>query len=261
MNDIFDEVSEAGDFTRDRWGRPVIGGVTYARVSTVSEQANPGHGLCYFRERTRLLALARSPELTSVAQQLTLEDKDRLKSLSDTLDGRAEGDVSLDPRGKTVAAARGTALHVATDFRRAAPADSVLSMARQGFAAGLTAARWDIIATEYPVWSSDLRVAGTLDHVIRHIDTGETRVLDKKSCTSDSYIPWGKFSIQTALYAACYGGDVNRECATIALIDRDTGGVSFVDIPIDMDDARAAARLYWASLRSSGKGAGRRPWN
>lgn len=260
-SDIFDEVSEARDFDRDQWGRPIIGGVVHARVSTVSEQANPGHALCYFRERVRMLSLARNPDLLSIAQQITLEDKPRLKALSDALDGAAEGDLSMDPRGRTTAAARGTALHVATDYRLAAPSDPVLSAARENFITGLAKAGWEIVATEYMVWDPSMRVAGTLDHVIRNRRTGELRVLDKKSRTKESYIPWGKFSIQTALYAACYGGSVSQECATIALIDRETGDVNFADIPIDVGDARAAARLYWASLRSSGKGAGRTYWN
>lgn len=260
-SDIFDEVSESSDFERDQWGRPIINDVAHARISTVSEQANPGHALCYFRERVRLLAMARNPDLLSIAQQITLEDKPRLKALSDALDGAAEGDLSMDPRGRTTAAGRGTALHVATDYRLAAPTDPILSAARANLAAGLAKAGWGIVATEHMVWDSSMRVAGTLDHVILNIHTGELRVLDKKSRIAESYIPWGKFSIQTALYAACYGGSVSQECATIALIDRDTGSVDFVDIPIDIGDARAAARLYWASLRSSGKGAGRTYWN
>lgn len=109
----FDEIEVAGartDFDRDRWGRPLIDGVPYTRISTLADGIESKYGLHVWEKYHLALAIARCPDLRLRLQGLTYADKAELKEICAQALVRAK-DHGTDPTGSLRKANIGTAVH------------------------------------------------------------------------------------------------------------------------------------------------------
>lgn len=184
-----------GDIKRDRWGRPVLGGVPYTRPSTLAKALDDGAGLIKWGARQTALGLAKSPDLIALAATCSEADTQDLNGIVDQAQSRAQ----------TASAANlGTAVHQAT---YAHDRGEDISQYPEGLEqqverySDLLAAH-DIvpIVGELFVVNERLQCAGTLDRLLTGPNAtvvGDIKT-SKSSAPRYSGVSW---KIQVAVYA------------------------------------------------------------
>jgi hypothetical protein len=95
------------DPTRDRWGRPVIDGRTYTRVSTLAKVLDDTRALMDWNARITAIGVARSEDLIAGIATTDPDDKKTLNALVGQAKERAQS---------TAKATIGTAIHSATEL-------------------------------------------------------------------------------------------------------------------------------------------------
>jgi hypothetical protein len=225
------------DIPRDRWGRPVIDGESYTRVSTLAKDissSNPDGLMTWFGTRVAEGLIRDRGLLDLFADALGRSDEKEMKTLvkrASTIGGR------------DVAADRGTALHsrLASALRgkRIEHVDRDTQASIDAAAQALSDANLQAVMAEQFVRGETPNghlYAGTYDLLLRHTVTGEWFVGDIKTSAklNDRKYP-AAVAIQLAAYQAgarwCPVNGSLRSPATSA----DVGWL--LSVPVDLGDA------------------------
>jgi hypothetical protein len=253
------------DFTRDRWGRPIIipadGGkpTPYTRFSSHGQVLEDRFGLEKWKIRTAVKGLTERPDLFAQVAACPVDDKSRL----DTLAGYA-----LEAGGSTVGSGLGTALHEFTERVDLGQIDldTIPDPWRADVAAyqtTLTAHGLTVIdgLIEVPLVNDELRLAGTADRFLHHPD-GRTICADLKTGKAIGDNPLG-YIAQLAGYANSVVYDIETGARTpIDNIDTTVGylihlpagraecTIFEVDLVAGLEAARLAAEVRaWQKRR------------
>lgn len=187
---------EQGEINRDRWGRPVIDGVSHTRASTLAKMLDDQGGLLKWAQGMAGLGTATSPDLIARFTTTKPEDKKALYSL---------GREAMDRARTSAAANTGTAIHAATELIDLGHdlgllpteiADDARAYRRAVEAVGLTP-----IIGELFVVCPELRVAGSFDRLYqgtRSALIGDLKTSGSPDAAKYAGLAW---SIQCALYA------------------------------------------------------------
>jgi len=233
------------DFTRDRWGRPLItppgGGkpVAYSRFSSFGSVLEDRFGLELWKQRTACLGLAQQPHLLAQVAACPPEDSKRLNKLVEE---------ALKFGGSTSGAGLGTALHEFTaridtgDLSVDAVIDPWGADVRAYVAAlaahGLTVVH-DLV--EVTLAHDELRLAGTADRFYRRSD-GRLVCADVKTGKSIGDNPLA-YIVQLATYATSALYDIDKGTRT-PVGDVDTSVGLLVHLPA----GKAVCTIYEVDL-------------
>jgi hypothetical protein len=241
------------DVSRDGYGRPVIPGVgTCTRVTTVAGSLDSGADALMLWFGTKVVeGVVRDRGLLDLASAaLGAGDESGLKHITNR---------AADVGGRNIAADRGTAMHAQL---RSAVMGRGLLFPDDDTAATVAAvtellakARLKPVLSEQFVVDAELKVAGTYDLLLQHLDRGTFHVGDFKSSAklNDKRYPH-KVAIQLAEYAGGQRWCPVRGWLRDPPIDQEVGyllsvpidaGTAFLD-PIDLAAGRAGLRMALA---------------
>jgi hypothetical protein len=204
------------DFTRDRWGRPLIiqadsaKPVAYTRVSGFGSNLENQFGLNKWKQRIALIGAINRPDLIAVASASRADDR-KLDSIVDDL---------LEAGGVSQAANTGTAIHgalaqldegittiddVHENFRGYADA-WLQALDRHGL---------EVVPdlVELQLVNDEFQAAGSGDNFLRRKSDGKLVAVDKKTGKSISPRPIA-YMVQLYLYATAMRYDVNTGART-----------------------------------------------
>lgn len=182
--------------TRDRWGRPIIDGVTYTRVSTLAKALDDTNALLKWGARQTAIGLSKSHDLIALAATTDPTDKTTLNKIVSQAQERA---------ASTAAASIGTAIHKAIELLDLGQdttglPQQVMRDARAYQRATLTLGLQPL-AVETFVVCDQVGAAGTFDRLYQ----GPTRALigDLKTSANPDAHKWAQvaWAIQLAVYA------------------------------------------------------------
>jgi hypothetical protein len=150
---------EQPEVTRDRWGRPVIDGVTYLRPSSVAKQLDDNSNLIEWAAGMTALGMGRSPDLVALAS--TKKDWKACKEISKRARDRAGSGAGRD---------MGTAIHEATEAldygEDVSHLPSDLLKDAQAYVAARESLNLDPLAAEVFVVNRQIGAAGTFDRLV-----------------------------------------------------------------------------------------------
>lgn len=218
------------EVSRDRWGRPVIGGETFIRPSSLGSAIDDKSGLVAWKAQRVAEGLSKQPDL--LTRGLDLRD---LADEAARAGGAEEGaDFGTAVHGVVEAVLKDGMVPLGTEADVEADALAVLDRME---ALGLEA-----IASELFVGSSDFGVAGTTDLVVRSSVTGAVLLADVKTGGG------------TPSYAARYSGrswavQLSAYAESIPL-GPDGGFVQWHEIGIDPRPSRERAVVLYVPRRS-----------
>ena len=184
------------DPPRDRWGRPVIDGNTYTRVSTLAKVLDDTRALMLWNARITALGLARSEDLIAAIATTDPDDKQKLNKIVAQAQERAQS---------TAKATIGTAIHAATEILdRGGDLDGLPDKVKGAANAYRdTMARWNLepLAAELFVVNREADAAGTFDRLLQ----GPNRavIMDIKTSANPDTAEWAglAWALQLATYA------------------------------------------------------------
>lgn len=214
---------------RDRYGRYVLTHPdtgeeqSWTRATTFADSLEDSYGLTQWKMRASVLGTVGRPDLTALAQSLTLEDKKAM----DDLCKNALTAIGADSRSNL-----GTALHKMTerldrgeDFQVPGPYINDIRAYQQIKANNGLETHPTFIEriTVIPEFS----VAGTMDRIVR-LD-GKVRIGDLKTGEDLKY-GWNKIAVQLALYSRGRGlwNDQTGQWAPMPNVEQDWGVVIHV---------------------------------
>lgn len=237
------------DFTRDRWGRPLItpadGGkpVAYTRVSSFGSVLENQFGLTKWKMRNVVYGALDRSDLMTLAAAARNDDR-RLDDIVEQL---------MEAGGAARAANTGTAIHdiLAQLDCGLLPLDGVPEMFRPHADAWLEtvdALGFDIVSdlVEIQLVNDEFKAAGSGDNFLRRRSDGRLVAVDKKTGKQMGDRPLA-YMVQLYLYATAQRydttsntrsviGDVDRDVAYIAHIPAAGGGCHFYEV--DLAEAR-----------------------
>lgn len=181
---------------RDRYGRPIIDGRTYTRVSTLAKTLDDTRALLDWNARTTAIGLAKSEDLIAAVATTDPDDKATLNRIVGQAKERAQS---------TAKATLGTAIHAATELvDRGQDLNGLPDKIRAdayAYRDTMTANQLQPLAAEMFVVCDEVGAAGTFDRLLQ----GPNRCLIgdiKTSGNPDTHkyaaLAW---AIQLAVYA------------------------------------------------------------
>lgn len=181
---------------RDQWGRPVLDGVAYTRVSTLAKTLDDMSALTRWSGRQTAIGLAGSDDLIAAVATTSPDDKQTLNRLVERAQDRAKARRGAD---------LGTAIHAATEtLDRGGSLDGIPTAVRadaEAYRRLIDRAGLRPLAAEMFVVCEELHAAGTFDRLLR----GPNRVLvaDLKTSASADTAKYAAlaWSVQIAVYA------------------------------------------------------------
>jgi hypothetical protein len=243
----------SSDFTRDRWGRPMVtpadGGtpVAYSRFSSHGQVLEDRFGLEKWKVRTAGRGLTVRADLFAQLAACPADDTRRLDALMEQ---------ALEAGGGSVGANLGTALHEFAERVDVAamPVDDIPEPWRYDVAAyrdALEAAGLDVVPelVEVTLVHDGLRLAGTGDRFYRRRSDGRLVCADLKTGKAIGPNPLA-YAVQLAAYATAVRYDLDSGARTpIGDVDTDWG--LLVHVPA----GRAECSLIHVNLREGLKAA------
>jgi len=216
------------DFTRDRWGRPLIAQpegkpLPYTRISSFGQQLENQFGLNKWKQRMVLLGAVDRPDLMKLASAARSNDR--------KLDGLVEQ--MMDAGGASRAANTGTAIHdvlaqidEGTISQGDVP-DEFLGPV-QAWHDLLAGFGWSPVAdmVEIAVVHDRLQAAGSLDNVCRTSD-GRLVVVDKKTGKSMGQRPLA-YMVQLAIYATADRYDIESGVRSPLGVDQSVAYIAHI---------------------------------
>jgi hypothetical protein len=184
------------DIPRDRWGRPVIDGRSYTRVSTLAKTLDDTRALLNWNARITAIGLAKSEDLIAAVATTDPDDKKALDRIVEQAKERA---------ASTAKATIGTATHTATELLdRGDDLDGLpekVKVDAHAYRDAITARGLVPLAAEMFVVCDEVNAAGSFDRLLQ----GPSRVLIgdiKTSGNPDTHKYAGlAWAIQLAVYA------------------------------------------------------------
>jgi hypothetical protein len=156
------------DPPRDRWGRPVLEGRTYTRVSTLAKTLDDTRALLNWNARITALGLAKSEDLIAAVATTDPDDKKTLDKIVEQAKERA---------ASTAKATIGTATHTATELvDRGEDLDDLpdkVKVDAHAYRAAIDAHGLVPLAAEMFVVCDEVNAAGSFDRLMQ----GPSRVL------------------------------------------------------------------------------------
>jgi hypothetical protein len=222
------------EVARDRWGRPVLEGETYTRVSTLSKAPDSLDNLIKYRERNVARAIARNPDL---AERVIAARND------DAMVNAVVRDAGLRI-GTDAAASRGTTLHgfaAAMGLGEELPDDLTVSTrtSLDAYSQALEDHGLEPVAVEQFVAHREHRFAGTFDVVLRD-SSGRLFVSDIKTGRKS----WERtYSHAVAVQLASYQMG-ERFCPVngwLGRLDADPDIGLLISLPIDLGECHIDA--------------------
>lgn len=197
MSDVANVLLERAEPKRDRYGRYLIEGKAYTRVTTWAGTVDERYNLEKWGQRQVAMGLAARPDLLARVAACRADDKDELTKLCDAAIEASKGSAGAN---------LGTALHAFTeridlgeDLTIPAPWDADVAVYRSTLeAAGIKIQREYV---ERVVVNRTLGVAGTFDRLaeVPGLPGGcDLAVVDLKT---SGFLSWGAIAIQLAAYA------------------------------------------------------------
>ncbi|WP_182359416.1 PD-(D/E)XK nuclease family protein [Tomitella gaofuii] len=256
---------------RDRWGRPFVttdggplqyegrrktptNGTAYRRVSTLAGALDDKSGLIDWMAAQTAVGVVRDRSVHAQLAGLVSQHRDpwrEAKTHMRKLVERAQLAASSDD-----GAGLGTAFHTIAELvDQGQEPEFVPEMFRPWLDRYREAmADWEVLDTEVFVVVDDLQVAGSLDKLVRHRETGTVAVADLKTGASDPRFPL-KVETQVACYAhgVRYVQETGHRSPLHESVDLDHGLLIHVPVrgskpradmyPLDLARGWEAARL------------------
>lgn len=182
---------------RDRYGRPEIDGEFFTRASSLSGAIEDKFAVNQWAQRQVGIGVARSQHLIA---GFAATDPKNTRTLNELVEK------ALDASGATAAREIGSAIHAATErYDYGEPLDGLpdhVVKDVQAYAKATERAQLEPALAELFVVNDDLKVAGSLDRLVRSA-SGGFGILDiKTSSNPDSYRYAGlSWAVQLAVYA------------------------------------------------------------
>lgn len=183
------------EIPRDRWGRPVIEGRTYTRVSTLAKTLDDTRALLNWNARVTALGLARSEDLIAAVATTDPDDRRALDKIVEQAKERA---------ASSAKATIGTATHTATELLdRGDDLDGLpdkVKLDAHAYRDAITARGLTPLAAEMFVVCDEVNAAGSFDRLLQ----GPSRVLIGDVKTSGNPDTHKYAALAWAIQLACY---------------------------------------------------------
>jgi hypothetical protein len=250
------------DFTRDRWGRPLVtdptGGtkpLAYGRPSSFGKCIDDDWNLQLWAKRKVLEGLVKDHALYATACALTFDDTSKeAKAEINKVVEKALAAVRTDARAEL-----GTALHTMTekvDRGEVMDLPPVFRADVDAYQKALAQAGFRVVPgmIELHCVCDELELAGSFDRLLEHIDTGTIYVGDLKTGASVDY-PHG-YAVQLAVYANSlfYDVDTGQRSPMPDGLSRDHGVI------IHLPAGEGSCSVHYIDLAKGWKAAGVAAW-
>lgn len=239
MSDVAGLLKQRPEPRRDRFGRYLIGGKPYTRVTTFAETVGDRHNLERWQQRMVALGLVARQDLYAALAATSPDDKDKIGKLCDQAIEAAKGSAGAN---------LGNALHAFTERvdmgeELIIPAPWDKDVAAYKATLEKVGAKLDRRYVERIVAHHTLMVAGTFDRLLELPDLGLV-VADVKT---GGYLDWVTIAIQLALYANAdeLYDPVSDTCEPMPFVDRDVAVVIYLPV------GQASCTLYTVDIASA----------
>jgi hypothetical protein len=231
---------------RDRWGRYMIDGDPYTRVTTIAKALDDNQGLLDWKACAAVVGAMRRPGLHKRWEALMAEHPDPWYG-GDSAKKACKALVKecTEAGGTTDRADTGTALHRLTELHDLGQLGKLLDDSARDIAAYAEATSvLEMVEVETILLLDHYKVAGTCDRIVRH--GGKLYIADVKTGTNLDW-SWPSIAVQLAAYAnatAIWRTNILARSPMLAGIDRTRALV------IHLPAGEGRCELHWVDIEA-----------